>query len=90
LTLHKSAVTCHGTGRLVRQWEAVPCLKTPFGSFVVASLGCFQLAIQPPPSRRAGMELGSNPPRSRRALEDAGVIFIDRGKGGGPGVRLKA
>ena len=39
-------------------------------------------------------ELGSNPrttwPRSRRALEDAGVIFIDRGKGGGPEVRLKA
>jgi hypothetical protein len=29
-------------------------------------------------------------PRSRRALEDAGVIFIDRGKGGGPEVRLKA
>jgi len=29
-------------------------------------------------------------PRSRRALEDADVIFIDRGKGGGPEVRLKA
>ena len=32
-------------------------------------------------------ELGSNPnkwSRSRRALEDAGVIFIDRGMGGGP------
>jgi hypothetical protein len=38
-------------------------------------------------------ELGSNPnkwSRSRRALEDAGVIFIDRGIGGGPEVRLPA
>jgi hypothetical protein len=25
----------------------------------------------------------------RRAFEDAGVLFIDRGKDGGPGVRLR-
>ena len=38
-------------------------------------------------------ELGSNPNNMvalRRTLEDAGVIFIDRGMGGGPGVRLRA
>ena len=46
-----------------------------------------------PRSRRAGMGVCARTrttwPRSRRALEDAGIKFIDRGKSGGPGVRLK-
>ena len=44
-----------------------------------------------PPHRYASLaQTRTTWPRSRRALEDAGVIFIDRGKGGGPEVRLKA
>jgi hypothetical protein len=44
-----------------------------------------------PPHRYASLaQTRTTWPRSRRALEDAGVIFIDRGMGGGPEVRLKA
>jgi transcriptional regulator with XRE-family HTH domain len=33
--------------------------------------------------------LGETLERIERALENAGVVFIDQGDGGGPGVRLK-
>ena len=36
-----------------------------------------------------GDALGSTLDRIQAALEDAGVIFIDRNQNGGPGVRLK-
>jgi transcriptional regulator with XRE-family HTH domain len=36
-----------------------------------------------------GDALASTLDRIRAALEDAGVIFIDRNEDGGPGVRLK-